>query len=356
VTTPLTVAATGAVTPVGLNAAQSCAAIRARITGFSEVMVVPPPLDPVIAAKVPAPRRAKDSPFDWLANLATRAIRECLHGSDVPLRTTAVLMALPDRYREHAALTRGPHALMHAVETRLRGSFHSSSVAIPEGHAGAVHAIGLARSLLDTDTVSHCLVGGVDSLVNAADVQRLSAAGRLHEAGNPQGLIPGEGAAFLLLARGRASRSSLAQVVGAGSAMEADTANGERYAVGRGLRGALTAAVREAACVESRIGLRVSDMNGERYYAWDSMIAFTQFYRTRRDSLPVWYPASSIGDTGAAAGAMSMIVAVNAINRGFAPGGLVMCESSSDEGLRAACLVAAMPGSHQPPFVAGEDD
>jgi hypothetical protein len=159
-------------------------------------MVVPPPLDPVIAAKVPAPRRAKDSPFDWLANLATRAIRECLHGSDVPLRTTAVLMALPDRYREHAALTRGPHALMHAVETRLRGSFHSSSVAIPEGHAGAVHAIGLARSLLDTDTVSHCLVGGVDSLVNAADVQRLSAAGRLHEAGNPQGLIPGEGAGY----------------------------------------------------------------------------------------------------------------------------------------------------------------
>ena len=355
-TTPLTIAATGAVTPVGLTAAQTCAAIRARITGFGEVMVAPPPAEPVIAAKVPAPRRATDSPFDWLSNLAARAIRECLDGSNYPLSATTLLLGLPDRYRQHAAMSRGPHALMHAIEARLRGSFHSSSAAIQEGHAAAIHAVGLARSLLETGTVNQCLVGGVDSLVNAADVQRLSAAGRLHEDGNPQGIIPGEAAAFLLLVRASDRGSALAQVVGAGSAREADTANSERYAVGRGLRSALTATVRDAGCDEARIDLRVSDMNGERYYAWDSMIAFTQFYRTRRESLPVWYPASSTGDTGAAAGAMNMLVAANAVRRGFAPGALVMCESSSDEGLRAACLLAPTSGARQSPFLTADGE
>jgi 3-oxoacyl-[acyl-carrier-protein] synthase-1 len=85
-------------------------------------------------------------------------------------------------------------------------------------------------------------------------------------------------------------------------------------------------------------------MNGERYYAWDSMLAFTQFYRTRREHLPVWYPAASVGDLGAAAGALNVIVAANAIARGFAPGPYVICESSSDEGLRAACVIAQAPG------------
>jgi 3-oxoacyl-[acyl-carrier-protein] synthase-1 len=91
-------------------------------------------------------------------------------------------------------------------------------------------------------------------------------------------------------------------------------------------------------------------MNGERYHAWDSVLASIRFYRTHRERLSVWYPAASVGDLGAATGALLLVVAATGIARGYAPGPLVMCEASSDEGLRAACAVVPPARAERPPF------
>jgi 3-oxoacyl-[acyl-carrier-protein] synthase-1 len=77
-TNPLNVVGWGAVTPVGLNALQTCAAIRAKISGVQEVSYTPPGYDPVLGGVVPAHSRLKVSPHSWLVSMATRAIRECL--------------------------------------------------------------------------------------------------------------------------------------------------------------------------------------------------------------------------------------------------------------------------------------
>ena len=61
--------------------------------------------------------------------------------------------------------------------------------------------------------------------------------------------------------------------------------------------------------------------------------------RAHEKPLPVWYPAASVGDLGAAAGPLLLVVAATGIARGYAPGPVVMCEASSDDGLRAACVV-----------------
>jgi 3-oxoacyl-[acyl-carrier-protein] synthase-1 len=130
--------------------------------------------------------------------------------------------------------------------------------------------------------------------------------------------------------------------------MEQDTVLGERYSVGRGLRRALEEAAKDAGYSESSINFLVSDMNGERYRAWEAMICHARFYRTRRERLHVWYPAASIGDIGAASGALLIIIATMGIARGYAPGQIAMCEGSSEQGLRAACLVGPPPES--PPY------
>jgi 3-oxoacyl-[acyl-carrier-protein] synthase-1 len=350
----LTVVAMGAVTSVGLDTAQTCAAIRARVSGFREVMLLTPPRDPVLAAPVPAPRRGSDTPFSWLVRLACRAIQECLGADGAPQRDTALILSVPDAYREHVAIGKEPAALLHGVAKRLNASFHPSSVVLQEGRAAVLKGVSIARSLIEQRLVRRCLVGGVDSLVNGADAERLSSAGRLYEPGNPQGAIPGEGAAVLLLA-GDSADGGFVRLLGVGLAREPDIALGERYAVGYGLRDALVTAGQDAGCDEERVSFRVSDMNGERYYAWDSLVGSTRFYRTHRERLPVWYPASCTGDLGAASAALSIIVAANAIARGFAPGPVAVCESSSDEGLRGACLVAPLSGRRQPPFVLGEE-
>jgi 3-oxoacyl-[acyl-carrier-protein] synthase-1 len=351
---PLILIGMGAVTSVGLSALQSCAAIRAGLSAFSEVMLFPPPREPVLGARVPAREHLKSPPEQWLVSMATRAIRESIADRHLDARTTALLVALPDAHRRHAAVRGGAAAILRGIEDRLQATFHSSSMAIERGRAGAFEALFLARRLLEGEVVRACLVGGVDSLVNGADAQRLSTAGRLHDFDNPQGVIPGEGAAFLLLTGDSRTERAIVQLAGIGLDREVDTALGERYAVGQGFRRAWTAAVESAGCDEAQVSFRVSDMTGERYHAWDSILASNRFYRTPRTGLRVWYPAACTGDLGAAAGALSVVFAANAIAQGFAPGPTAMCEGSSDDGLRAGCVVAPMPGTPLPPFKAYE--
>lgn len=342
---------TGAVTSVGLTAPQTCAAIRARVAGFRQTILTPVPFAPVIAARIPAAPKLKRSPRQWLVNLAVRAIRECCSGIEVNYPSTALLLTLRNRGNLQAATDGAGRDIADEIIVRLEKPFHASSHVMEQGHAGSLIAFEVARSLLSSNTVEACIVGGVDSLVNADDVSRLSDSGRLLERENPQGLIPGEAAAFAMVCRTDAPRERLAEIVGIGNAAERDTVLGDRYSTGHGMRDAMERACEDAGKPEPTIAFRVSDMNGERYKAWEALFATARFYRTRRRAcFPVWYPASSVGDVGAATGALGVVFAADAIHNGYAPGPIGMCEAGSDDGARAACLLAPAPGSRTPPF------
>lgn len=311
-----------------------------------------PPSDPVVCATVPARAALKDSPARWLTNLARRALEECWAGRTAGSET-AVLLALPEAHRVTSAWRRDPGVALEAIARAWRRDIHPASASFQSGSAGAIEMLITARQLLQSGAVRHCLVGAVDTLVTPAEVVRLQAAGRLQDgAANPQGLIPGEGAAFVLLGlRGQGpTATSLAEILGLGVAQEDDTVLSDRYSRGLAARQALAIAMSESGRDEANVDLRVSDMNGERYRAWESMLSTTRFYRTRREHLPTWYPARSVGDIGAAAGMLGLVVAVIGMARGYAPGPTAMCESSSEAGLRGACVVSSGHGAPVPPF------
>lgn len=344
-TNPIFVVGLGAVTPVGLTAAQTCAAIRAGISSFSEAIPRLPPQEPVVCATVPARRVLKQSSQAWLINLTVRALKECM--AAIPredIERTALFVALPDAHRNHEALSLlDSVGFISAIESRLNVRFHPQSLAVQEGSAAALRFLMVARELLEKRHAKYCLVGGVDSLVNISDVTRLEKNARLHQgAVNPQGVIPGEGAAFLLISLSFTNEKiiPIARILGAGTGIEKDNVLGERYSTGLGLRNALENTIQDAGCEESDIDFRISDMNGERYRAWESMISTTRFYRTRREQLETWYFAVSVGDIGAASGILGVIVASVSLMKGYAPGRIVMCEAVSDKGLRAGCLVS----------------
>jgi 3-oxoacyl-[acyl-carrier-protein] synthase-1 len=111
------------------------------------------------------------------------------------------------------------------------------------------------------------------------------------------------------------------------------------HPTGDGLRRALQAALLDGEISERDIVFRVSDLNGEQYRGIESMLAASRVYRTHRDDIPVWLPAASVGETGAAAGAFLILLAALGLSQGHAPGPLLMCEASSDSGLRAGCVI-----------------
>ncbi len=336
----LDIVACGAVTPVGLTAAQSCAAIRAAISNFEDVLPLPPPAEPVVGARVPAHSRLRSTEHFWLLNLAARAIGECLDTADEANRT-ALLAVVPEDFRKHPAVTglADVGSLREQIEEQLGVRFSPESKILRDGHAGALKALGLASELLGGGRADACIVGGVDSLLNETDIERLQSSSRLRGPNIAQGVVPGEAAAFLRVTSSQDPAHALARVLGVGVANEPDAVLGERYSQGRGLQSAVQDAISSAGVPEAQIAFRVSDMNGERYRAWESFLAECRSYRTRREAFPAWYPAASIGDVGAAAGAMSVVTAAVGMSRGYAPGHSAICEGASDEGLRAAIVL-----------------
>ncbi len=336
---PLEIVACGAVTAVGLDSRQTCAAIRARIAGFSDAYPRLPPHEPVRGARVPAAARIKSHDAQWLAHLAARAISECLSSAVAAEGRTGIIVNVPESFRNHPALTEASGAnLVSRLQRRFESSGHSLHV-IQQGHAGVLRGIELAAAVLSAGQLDACVVCGVDSLLNRADIARLAESDRLRVPDNPEGLIPGEAAAAILLVASSQAAHSIARVWGVGVSTEPNTVLGPKYSQGRGLHAALEAAIRRAEAQESIVGFRVSDMNGERYRAWESLFVEARFYRTLRPHLPPWYFTNSVGDIGAASGALAIILAAAGISRGYAPAQWAMCECSSDEGLRAACLV-----------------
>jgi 3-oxoacyl-[acyl-carrier-protein] synthase-1 len=228
------------------------------------------------------------------------------------------------------------------LQERVGACCHGPVFAIQAGHAGALSLLEHARDLLRKGEVDRCVVGGVDSLLNGRDVERLRKSYRIRGLENAHGVILGEGAAFVMISAAKRFPHPLARILGVGVSQETDTVLGPRFSQGRGLQSAMNLAVKDSDLSESTISFRVSEVNGERYREWESLLAGTRFYRTRREHLPCWYVAPAVGDLGAAAGTLSLIVAATAISRGYAPGQTAMCEASSDEGLRATCLVGSL--------------
>src|SRR5690606_22757883 len=79
--------------------------------------------------------------------------------------------------------------------------FSTASRAVSLGRAAGLHAIDLAHKYLAVSERDFVLVGGVDTFFDPDLLARLDAEDRLNVEGAMDGFIPGEGAAFILLAR-----------------------------------------------------------------------------------------------------------------------------------------------------------
>jgi 3-oxoacyl-[acyl-carrier-protein] synthase-1 len=359
-TTGLALVGCGAVTPVGLSAASTCAAVRAHISAYAESNLyhesfidapIPSFIDPpgpilhrIIHARVPTlAAEAQTDEFSRLVKLAASAVSECLQRSDSDPEGTGLILGLRERHREHPDLSGREREWHGAIESELGIRFHRASHTLAAGHTSVFQGLVSARQLLTERSVTTCIVAGIDSYLNVYDLERLVRTYRILGPTASRGFVPGEGVACVAvrLAQGAKTREANACILGIG--LDAEDSNStvlsDGHATGRGLERALERAVIDAQMPESSIELRISDLNGEMYRTDESLLAAARFYKTYRAHLEIWHPAECVGDMGAASGAMSLILGWAALSGGYAPGPVAMCESSSDAGRRAGCLI-----------------
>ncbi len=340
---PLHVIGTGMVSAVGLNRAQSVASFLAGVSGFSDMVAPDILMDTQTVARVPADWRLRAGAAEWLINLATRAAREAMEEAAAEPSTSILICCAPECERDHPCWTElSRQAFLEEIQHRLKGPFAPGSRLIEGGPAALIGALPRIASELIAGNADHAVLVGVDSMTNASDLARFRSLDRLLGQ-TSQGLIPGEGAGALVLS---ARRTSNIVLLNAAFDQEDNPVTGVRQSQGHGMLRALKS-VCSGSVSEDKIDFIVSNSNGERYSAMEALIYRSRFYRSHRDTLPVAFPAMSFGDTGCASGAISLVIAADAIGRGIAPGSKVMIEVASDFGQRAAVyLVGPEPRSY----------
>jgi 3-oxoacyl-[acyl-carrier-protein] synthase-1 len=158
---------------------------------------------------------------------------------------------------------------------------------------------------------------------------------------NSNGVIPGEAAACVLVERSEAEPKQVcvARVVGLGFAQEKAPILSEDPLLGLGLTEAARSALAEAQLPMHEIDYRLSDVTGESYGFKEQALMLSRLLKVRRECLPIWQCADSIGETGAAAGVCQLVAAVHAWRKRYAPGKRAICCTSAVPGYRAVAVL-----------------
>lgn len=338
----LRIGSVGMVTPVGLSAAASCAAMRAGVSRLQELPVLNVLRQPVVGAYV---RTFSIAGEPRLVRLLTPALRECIAALDrarlptVPLLVGVAESSRPDWPRDLEK------RLIARVSRRLRVSFHPQlSRVVSEGRTAVLSALAEARRLLESGAATRCLVAGVDSLLHSDCRGWLYRNQRLKLEENPDGLLPGEAAAVLevtLPAAAPPGERPQVLIAGLGFGDEKATVLSGEPNLADGLVRAVKAALAEARLDLGELDFRLSDVNGEQYYFKETVNAMIRILRVHKEGFPLWHCADAIGDVGAAVGAVLLGLAAAAFRKGYAPGPRAICQTSSDFGRRAAAVVRA---------------
>jgi 3-oxoacyl-[acyl-carrier-protein] synthase-1 len=352
--TELAITALDVVCPVGLNAVHACAALRAGISRLAEhdgyfFLAPEGPAaeeaggpEPLVAARVPV-IAADLAGADRLSALALRALRGIVAEAELgrkDLERAALLLALPAADAGTAGWQLGaPFAKTLCQRAGLDGWALVQSV---EGGATAVlQGLEAARVLLDSGRADRCVLLSADTLVSGDRLAQLDGAWRLRSPRNPDGLLPGEASAALVVEATRTAERRRARILGllgrTGSAREPAAIGGDRWSTGTGLCGALRPLLEGRAGAVGRYVL--CDLNGEAYRAQEWGIAQVRLSRQLAAAEVLVHPADAIGDVGCAMAAILIACACEAFTHGYAPAQAALIWAAADDGARAAVVV-----------------
>lgn len=337
-TAPLHIRACGMVTAVGLDAASSCAAMRARLDGFRETRFVGPGGAWLVGGAVPLPR-------NWIGqkrmvHLAAGAVVDTLAAAPEAEADLALILCLAEEARPGRPVP-DPDAFLRDLGQIVGLPARTRTHMIAHGRPSGFVALEHARRMLADGAARHVLILGVDSYLTVAALAHFGAAGRLLGPGNANGFIPGEAAAAIIVGPAGPLR-----VTGVGLAREpAFLYNGQgedgthRPLRGDGMTAAYAQALDAANVDLAHVEYRISDLIGEQYFFRQTTLASLRLERGRKEFQDLWSPGENLGNVGAAVGPAMFGMALRAAETGYAPGSPVLIEASGDDGACGAAVL-----------------
>lgn len=350
----LAMTAFGATTSVGWDVVTAAASIRAGLMRPRQLLD-PEILDDETHELVPVVGHPIQGLTDgfvlfgrWL-RLARTAVEDLLGSLSTPLRSgfwerSLLLLAtpVPD---EHVFLA-GTDMTLAAIREQVGFALledlqlpisHKQVEVVPFGHIACAAALQQVAHRVGVDC-DRALVVAVDSLMDPLLVENLAARGRLKYGGNPVGLSPGEAAVALLVESARDPARRIAKGTLLLRAVSLRSPAGEKAEQERRTGCALTDCIKEAldqAGIERFTGDVYLDLNGEPWRAQQWGMALTRI-QARFDG-KIHLPTTSVGDIGAASGALGVCLSARAFARRYARAGASLVVSAAETG-STACI------------------
>jgi 3-oxoacyl-[acyl-carrier-protein] synthase-1 len=342
---PFAVVGYGLCMPLGLDAQVAAAEMVAGTTAFAETEVTGRSGEPVRAARLPLIPEAA-SRAERIVLLARTALVDLLSRTPRELRNAGmpVVLALPSTSDGGATLDVRAVAAM-VVEAAREGlaaeaqlpTWRTSNeiprapIVVAGGRAALFAALEEAETLLADRGTDCVLVGAADSLSDPQSLETLARANRILDGTNPDGLIPGEGAGFLIVRRGGPSPYGhlIAHARARGAAADAAPESAGE---------ALTKIFMSLGAASAARATHVfSSQPSDRRWGRELSIAMLRAPRVLPEPFAITRITESAGDPNVA-GAMILTVAALATSVGR-PDGPVLVYGMSDDGLAGGLLV-----------------
>ncbi len=336
----LHVVAVGARTPVGFTARASAAAVRGQIGRFGAHAGLRPRDAPALVTASDSALAPEMPAFERAQAMAISALGEAL-GQIPALQGTAlpmdIVLGLPEPRPGYAA---GGHIAIsrHLKDAAAEAGFQARVWPLGLGHAAALEGLRQASARIDADPHSLIAIGGADSYLDPESIAWLEHSGRLYDGQADCGLTPGEGAAFVIVTSDLVERTykltTLARVRGVHAVQQAPTLGQASQGLLQAIAGATASLHTPGDAIEAVIG----DLNGEPHRAEEWAEALHSAEPLLGGARCVT-PAAQWGDTGAASGALFLMLATEWFVRRCARGRRALAWAGSDRGLRAAALL-----------------
>ncbi len=337
---PLVIVGAGMCCAVGYYRAAASCALRAGMDHFQESEFFDHAKQPIRVARLPVgdlwgPQR--------LAFIVGQAVLDCARDAgNIFTKSTALILLAAEQGRPHTEDERYFEALA-ACKKQFRTDFHESGGIMPKGRAGLGAALQVAHRLLSEKTVNRVLLVGADTVLSAGTIKHYLRQERLKCTDNDNGFIPGEGAGALLLELASPQNQGLS-IAGMGRAIEAATMGGDIPNRAQGLTQAIRGACEQAGLHPNQLQYRMTDQNGEQYYAKEAGNAYTRIMAEDGVGLPLMHIADCVGETGAAAGPLMLAYLSELARDEDSPGDIGLLHLANDDGSRTALVLRPHQG------------
>ncbi|MBL8507123.1 MAG: hypothetical protein JNM11_01580 [Chitinimonas sp.] len=338
--TPLQVEAAGLCCALGYNLAAASCALRAGMDHFQESEFVAGGGAKVRVARLP-------DTSTWgskrIAQWIKLAVEDCL--GKIPSLDTQIVPLIVLCPTQDRPMVDDDWCLdtYRFAEQAIGRSFDPRSAILPNGRAGFMQALQLAQRWIHEEQVARVLIVGADSYLDAAGINHYLDEERLLIPGNRDGFLPGEAAAAVLLSKPGSAPG--VRVMGVTTANEPGRPDGSVPSRAQGLSQAIRSACAQAGTQPGALRFRMSDQNGESFFAAEAANAMTRVLWQCATQPTVLTTADCVGEVGAATGPL-MLAHLSAVMAGpHSPGDTGLVHLANDNGLRGALIVQHHPGN-----------